>query len=410
MAAVQVMVSAAQAVLMVDNRLFPAPVPSPRFMRREGLEWLSSGENDDYFADEIIGISESEQRAWAQAGQHCFEALRNTAQRIAREQNWRDLGIPHNAQRLVKYSIENELDDFLVGRFDFAGGFGDYPIKMLEFNADTCSLMPETAHVQRHLWVEMRKKKGSGPFDPLLVGLTRRFQRLLQQYPEKEPTLLLSTLGYEEDWLNVEVLAEAAKAAGFKEIHKVALEAVIFDPENGVFIEVGPDRFVQFDFWYKMIPWEFFAYEEPELMGILTNLVMEDKVKIINPAWTMIMQSKGVLPHVFKDHPDEPALLKASFSYTEFPDGRYARKPLFGRTGENVALFDGNARPMAEKDGDYSNMPPVFQDLASFAVDEEGHRYQASVFYCDHPCAIGIRRQDDLIIDDDAEFIGHTVL
>ena len=190
----------------------------------------------------------------------------------------------------------------------------------------------------------------------------------------------------------------------------MALEAVIFDPENGVFIEIGPERFVQFGFWYKMIPWDFFAYEEPELMDILTDLVMEDKIKVLNPAWTMVMQSKGILPFLKQDAPQVDALLRASFSSTDFPDGRYARKPIFGRTGENVALFDGEARALAENEGDYGDMPRVYQDLASFEVDEEGYRYQASVFYTDQAAGIGIRRQDDLIIDDDAEYVGHTIL
>jgi glutathionylspermidine synthase len=159
-----------------------------------------------------------------------------------------------------------------------------------------------------------------------------------------------------------------------------------------------------------MIPWDFITYEEPDLMNMLTDLVIADKVKILNPAWTMMMQSKGILPFVQKDHPQESVLLRAGFSASDFPDGRYARKPIFGRTGENVALFDGDARPMAENNGDYGSLPPVYQELASFAIDSEGYRYQASVFYTDHPAAIGIRRQDDLIIDDDAEFVGHTVL
>lgn len=379
-------------------------------MRREGMEWLSTGENEDYFAESIIGLEEPQRRAWVDAAQLCWEAARKTSRRLAQEQRWRELGIPHNAQELVRYSVEREWDDFLLGRFDFAGGFGDYPIKMLEFNADTCSLIPETAHVQRHLWVEMRRKQGKGPFDPLLVALTRRFQAILKQHPEREPTLLLSTLGYEEDWLNVDVIAEAAHNAGFQEVHKVALEAVIFDPENGLFIEIGPERFVHFGFWYKMIPWEFFAYEEPELMGIITDLVTEDKIKVLNPAWTMIMQSKGLLPHLLTDSPQLDALLRASFSSTDFPDGRYASKPIFGRTGENVALFDGQARALAQNDGDYGSMPRIYQDLASFEVDEEGYRYQASVFFTDQAAGIGIRRQDDLIIDDDAEFIAHTIL
>ncbi|MEM9929299.1 MAG: glutathionylspermidine synthase family protein [Bacteroidota bacterium] len=395
---------------MVDKQLFPAPLPASKFMRREGLEWLSTGENEDYFADEILGISKAEQHEWADASKVGFEALLATAKTLVKEGRWRELGIPHNAQRLVEWSMQHEAEDFLLGRFDFAGGFGDYPVKLLEFNADTCSLIPETAHVQRHLWVEMRRKKGKGPFDPLLQALIRRFKQLLERHPERDATLLLSTLGYEEDVLNVTVLREAAQKAGFQSVYVAELEDVIFDPENGLFVEVGDDEFLTFDFWYKMIPWDFIAAEEPELMLLLTDLVKEDKVKILNPAWTMVLQSKGILPFLSQQYPDEPTILKAGFSSTSFPDGRYARKPIFGRTGENVALYDGEARAAAENDGDYGSMPVVYQDLASFAVDSEGYRYQGSVFYTDQPVALAFRRQDDLIIDDDAEFIAHTIL
>lgn len=102
-------------------------------------------------------------------------------------------------------------------------------------------------------------------------------------------------MGYEEDWLNVDVLVEVVYNVGFQEVYKVVLEVVIFDLENGVFIEIGFECFVQFGFWYKMIFWDFFVYEELELMDILIDLVMEDKIKVLNFVWIMVMQLKGIL-------------------------------------------------------------------------------------------------------------------
>lgn len=379
-------------------------------MRKEGMEWFIKGENKDYFAEEIIAVSSKEQEAWTSTAQRCFNALTQTARNVIQDQQWANLGIPENARRLVEYSLANELDDFLLGRFDFAGGFSDFSIKMLEFNADTCSLIPETAHVQRHLWVNMKKGIGEGPFDPLLTALTDRFKRLLEQHPDREPNILLSSMGYEEDCINIDVLVEAARKAGFEEIYQVNLEAVIFDPEEGVFLEIGQDRFIHFDFWYKIVPWDFIANEEPDLMNLLTDLVIEGKLLVLNPAWTMLLQSKASLVMAHEQHLHENAILKAAFSAASFPEGKYAQKPIFGRTGENVSLFDGRrSQAIAQNDGDYGDMPAIYQELASFSTDTEGYRYQASVFYTDHPCALCFRRQDDLIIDDDAEFIAHTI-
>lgn len=395
---------------MVDNRLKAIPTPAQRFIRRAGLEWFVQGDNEEYFSDEIIAIHPNEKNEWLDAAQRCFDALFSTVRSATRSGEWENLGIPPNARELVAYSINNEMDDFLFGRFDFAGGFGEYPISMLEFNADTCSLVPETVLVQRHLWEEMKHPFGQGPFDPLFDALVDRFEYLLERHPEFEPNLLLSTMGYEEDWLNADILVDAAKKAGFKEVHQVDLSAVIFDPEEGVFVELGNDRYIHFDFWYKMVPWDFIAYEEPELMKILTDLVLDEKLLVLNPAWTMVLQSKASLVHLSKQFAHDPAILKAAYSADAFEDHRYARKPIFGRTGENVALFDGDKyRAVAENDGDYGSMPAIYQDLARFSIDTDGYRYQASVFYTDHPCSLCFRRQDDLIIGDDAEFVPHSL-
>ena len=51
----------------------------------------------------------------------------------------------------------------------------------------------------------------------------------------------------------------------------------------------------------------------------------------------------------------------------------------------------------------------MYQELARFNEDRKEHRYQPSIFYTNEPCGMAIRRQDDLIIDDDAEFVGHTI-
>ena len=78
-------------------------------------------------------------------------------------------------------------------------------------------------------------------------------------------------------------------------------------------------------------------------------------------------------------------------------------KPIFGRMGENIAFYDGATEPEYQTEGDYEDFDKVYQELADFNEDRKEHRYQPSIFYTDEPCGMAIRRQDDLIIDDDAE-------
>ena len=75
----------------------------------------------------------------------------------------------------------------------------------------------------------------------------------------------------------------------------------------------------------------------------------------------------------------------------------------------NIAFYDGNGRPEYETEGDYGEYPPVYQELADFNEDSEEHRYQPSIYWTGMSSALCFRRQDDFVIDDDAEFVGHVV-
>jgi glutathionylspermidine synthase len=130
---------------------------------------------------------------------------------------------------------------------------------------------------------------------------------------------------------------------------------------------------------------------------------------VLNPAYTMLLQSKAIMKFMYELAPNLKYNLKTSFKEGDFPDRRYVRKPMFGRMGDNIAFYDGNRQPEYETEGDYGDYPPVYQELADFNADSEEHRYQPSIFWTGMSSALCFRRQDDLIIDDDAEFVGHVV-
>lgn len=403
------MVEAVQLALMVDNRLIEVGSLKSRTLKKEGLKWFASGENKDYLSDEFIVVNSSELYGYKQAAEELHHLAVRAAKYAAERNEWKTLGIPEVAIELIEHSLQNETDLGLIGRFDFAGGMDGVPLKLLEYNADTCSLLPETAIVQQKHWEQEQKYLPGQPFNELIPALTRQFKNILAKHPNKLPRLLISTLGFVEDWLNTDVIALAARNAGFEAIKSVPMDEVTFAPDEGFFVESGPDTFMRFDFWYKFVPWDFIAFEEPELMEILTSIVINDLGVILNPAYTMVLQSKALMQFMYEVAPNHPALLQTSVKELSFPRRHYVRKPVFGRMGENVSYHIGSAEPEYETEGDYGEFPVVYQEIADFNIDEEEHRYQPSIYWTGEAAALCFRRQDDLIIDDDAEFVGSVV-
>ena len=60
----------------------------------------------------------------------------------------------------------------------------------------------------------------------------------------------------------------------------------------------------------------------------------------VNPAYTMLFQSKGILKILHELFPDSPYLLAADFEPLE--GVKHVAKPLFGREGANVSIVSEN--------------------------------------------------------------------
>ena len=78
--------------------------------------------------------------------------------------------------------------------------------------------------------------------------------------------------------------------------------------------------------------------------------------------------------------------------------------------GENIEMVMNGRNVVAETSGDYGNGPVVYQEKADFATDRDKHLYQLSTYQAPQACALCCRRQDDLIMDDDAEFVPLALL
>src|SRR5437868_4588747 len=68
--------------------------------------------------------------------------------------------------------------------------------------------------------------------------------------------------------------------------------------------------------------------------------LLEARIRVLEPAWKMLLSNKGLLPILWELFPQHENLLPASFTPGAF-DGDYVEKPLLSREGANVSIHHG---------------------------------------------------------------------
>lgn len=374
-----------------------------------GWGYFLSPEGNAYLTDEIVEVSGAERDAFYEAGNQLYERFVDAAEYVLDNDLLHTLGIPPNLYELIEYTWDDDRHLHLYGRFDLAGGTDGLPLKVLEFNADTPTSVPETAIIQ---WAQLRANgiAEDRQFNFLYEALVDNFKRLKQLNPGREAAILFSTLeGAPEDNHNVDLLQTAAKEAGFETAFRY-VDQVIFSEINGIFIADEEGNTTQYPFWFKLIPWEYIALDEPEMLRILTKIVTRGLAVVLNPAYTMLFQSKAIMAYLWDLFPKDPLLLETSL---QEPIGRYnypfVEKVVLGREGANVAIFDKEGLPETARKGDYEDQIKIYQALAQLPRDDKGNYYQAGVFFAYETCGLGFRRSGHRIIDNAAQFVGHWV-
>jgi len=384
--------------------LKPLPQSPDTQLRQIGWDWMLGTDTLPYLTNEVVQLNVQQAMAYAEAANRLFELLVEAGQHVIDQDRFAELGIPANLVELIRHSWDDDRNILLYGRFDLAGGIDNTPVKLIEFNADTATCLPETAVVQ-YAHLKANGLDESQQVNAVFEALVAQFEEIKAQNADLTPTLLLSAMrDSAEDDANVALLGEAAREAGF-EVAFAYIDEVEFSATEGIY-RFDNGAFTRFDFWFKLIPWEYIGNDEPELAGILTQLVRERKVVIMNPAYALLFQSKYMLKVLWELFPNHPLLLETSSD--PLPGQPSVEKVLFGREGANVRLLDATGQVTQSVDGDYGDQPAIYQQYVDFPQDAAGNRYQAGVFFAGEACGLGFRR-GGAVIDNTAQFVGHIV-
>ncbi|WP_200762630.1 glutathionylspermidine synthase family protein [Nitrosophilus alvini] len=377
------------------------------FLEKIGFYWHTDSDETPYISDELVVVMQDEAQAYYDAANELYDMYIEAAEYVIEKNLFHELNIPFNLVDIIKMSWENDVHWHIYGRFDFAGGIDGKPIKLLEFNADTPTSLFETAIIQ---WAILKYNSldEMKQFNNTYEAIKENFKRLVtleedtskfSEWYEGWKMLFSSIKGSIEDENTTRLLQVAASEAGFETDFAFA-EDVEFSDE-GIFYDKN-----SFEFWFKLIPWETIAIEEPELAIILTKIIENQKAIILNPAYTLLFQSKAMMKILWDMYPGHPLLLETSFEPLE---GRpYVEKKTFGREGENTVIYDQNRNISAKKEGEYENFKSIYQEFVELPVDDKGFYYQAGVFFAYEGCGLGFRK-GGLIIDNMSKFVGHII-
>ena len=373
-----------------------------------GFTWHTDRDGTHYVADELVRISDAEAEAYYDAANTLYDMYVQAAGYVIDNDLFFELGIPFNLIAPIKKSWENDVHWHVYGRFDLAGGIDGAPIKLIEFNADTPTGLYESAVLQ---WA-LLKHNGldeARQFNNIYDAILQNFRRLITLFDDPDDfekrydgwkILFSSVEGNDEEEVTTKLLRQIATDAGFATAFEF-LQNVRFDEEGIYDAQDNP-----FEYWFKLYPWEDIATDEPELAVLLGDVMQNQKAIILNPAYTLLFQSKGMLKILCDLFPDSPYLLETSFE--PLPGKKQVEKRMFGREGANTKIIGADGKILQETEGPYGNYRPVYQAYTDFPKDRDGSRYQAGVFFAYEACGLGFRRGGE-ILDNMSKFVGHIL-
>ncbi len=396
-----------QAVWGVNMTITNISLPDKNVLESMGLTWHTDMDNTSYLSDELIHISEGEAELFYEAGNELYDMFIEAGEYVIKNDLFFELDIPPSLIGAIKQSWEEDIHWHLYGRFDLAGGLDGTPIKLLEFNADTPTMLYESALMQ---WA-LLKHNGldeEAQFNNIHNALSENFKRLItleddtsrfEELYEGWKILFSCISDSYEDITTTRFLEYIAKESGFA-CGFAPIDEVHFSPTEGL-----SHNGINYEFLFKLIPWENIAIDEPELALLISEMMQNHNTIFLNPAYTLLFQSKRMLKILWDLFPNHPLLLPADFSPLQ--NIKQVCKRAFGREGANIEIFNAQGQSIESKSGIYGNHKPVYQAFYELNT-HNGAFYQPNVFFAYESCGLGFRK-GGLIIDNYSKFVSHCI-
>jgi glutathionylspermidine synthase len=193
--------------------------------------------------------------------------------------------------------------------------------------------------------------------------------------------------------MTVNYLRDTAIQAGWQTQY-LDVEQLGWHPTRQVFTDM---REFEIKNCFKLYPWEWMQREK------FGPMVLKDTVNWLEPPWKAILSNKAILAVLWELFPGHANLLPTEF--VPLVGGNYVQKPIFGREGANIQVFESGRLSLATV-GPYGG-PCVYQQFCNTSPFDGKHVIIGSWIVNGWACGIGIREDDTLITGNLSRFVPH---
>ncbi|MDH3418796.1 MAG: bifunctional glutathionylspermidine amidase/synthase [Gammaproteobacteria bacterium] len=313
---------------------------------------------------------------------HATNYVLDSDSRLAR------FNIPRALWPKIRQSWNNRRTQMITGRFDFS--LSERGLKVYEYNCDSASCHMEAGKIQGRWARHFGCDDGSDPGRQLHERL-----RDAWRHSDVDSVLHIMQDDDPEETYHALFMQEAMEAGGISSKIVRGISDFRWAEDGGILDADGvPVRWV-----WKTWAWETAldqlraeceddeirlpprrAGADPKPAPRLVDVLLRREIMVYEPLWTLIPSNKAILPVLWQMFPDYPYLLNSSYELTdELRAGGYVEKPIVGRGGANISMFDGDLNLRAETGGQFDDRDQVYQELFALPF-VGGYNVQVSTF------------------------------
>jgi glutathionylspermidine amidase/synthetase len=278
--------------------------------------------------------------------------------------------IPRPVWPRIQQSWDNRRNQMITGRFDFA--LTEDGLKVYEYNCDSASCHMDTGKVQakwaQHFGCDVGRDPGQ-----------RLQQELVEAWRDSDVDDVLHILIDRdlEETFHALFMKEAMEAAGIPSKILHGMSEVAWNDAG----EVVDGDGLKIRWVWKTWAWETAldqlraeCEDDDDRLILpgqpragaprLVDVLLRPEVMVYEPLWTLIPSNKAILPVLRQLYPNCPYLLDSAFELTDsIRSGGYVKKPIVGRCGANIQLFDADQQLVESTSGSFEARSLVYQEL-----------------------------------------------
>lgn len=318
----------------------------------------------------------------------------------------KNFNIPQALWPKIHQSWDNRRNQMITGRFDFS--VSERGIKVYEYNCDSASCHMECGKVQGKWATHFGCDDGEDAGDDL-------FENLVDAWRESGVDGVLHIMQDRdlEETYHALFMQQAMDEAGIdsKVIHGVT--GLGWDDDGSIVDADG----VTIKWVWKTWAWETaldqiraecdddahalanYKPGEPHAGAPrLVDVLLRHEIMVFEPLWTLIPSNKAILPILWQLFPNHPYLLNCGYTLTdELRAQGYVSKPIVGRCGANISIYDNDNELLKQTSGQFENQEQVFQQLCRLP-HIGGYNVQVSSFSVDGSYAGAAVRVDPSLV------------